>query len=167
MSGASWTSAWLRDSDEWTGTHRLDALRVNLALFAYWWGLDSICLALSVLLINTNCITSGVEPNQCALSALAHGWIGLRILALLLFIHIREKRIDSNWIHHRAILLIMYINSKLRITVLSFDRKVELRITGMFLYHDSCTGGNKKSREVARKNIWNKALKLKTYSLKE
>lgn len=131
-----------RDSDEWTGTRRLDVLRVNLALFAYWWGLDSICLALSVLLINTNCITSGAEPNQCALSAPAHGWIGFGILALLLFIHIREKHIDSNWIHLKPIFLIVYINSKWRIIVLSSDRNVDLRIAGSFVYHDSCTGGN-------------------------
>lgn len=130
MSDASWMSVWQRDCDEWTGTHRLDVLRVNLRLFAYWWGLDSICLAFSVLLINTNCIASGAEPNQCALSAHAHGWIRLGISALLLFIHIREKHVDSNWIHLKPILLIMYINNKLRITVLSFDRKVDARLWG-------------------------------------
>lgn len=125
-----------RDSDEWSGTHQLDVLRVNLALFACWWGLESIYLALSVLLINTNCITSGAGPNRCALSAPVHRWIGLGILAMLLLIHIREKHVDSNWIHLKPILLIMYINSKLRIIVLSFDRKVNFRMAGGFVYHD-------------------------------
>lgn len=106
-----------RDSNEWTRTHQPRVLTVNLALFAYWWGLDSICLALSALLINTNCITSGAGPNQHALSAPAHGWIGIEILAILLFIHSKEKHTDSNWIHLNAILLIMYINIKLSMTI--------------------------------------------------
>lgn len=65
-----------RESDEWSGSHWLDVLTVNLVLCDYWWGLDSICLALSVALINTNCITSGVRPSQCALSAPTRRWIG-------------------------------------------------------------------------------------------
>lgn len=53
-----------RDDNE---RNRLDVMRVNLALFAYWWGLHSIYLALSVLLINTNCVTSGATP-MCTVS---------------------------------------------------------------------------------------------------
>lgn len=64
-------------------------------LFAFWGGLDSIHLALAELLINTNCITCGPEPVQCAPSAPAYRWIGVSILALQPFFQIRKKHIDS------------------------------------------------------------------------
>lgn len=104
-----WVSAWQeRDvaTDEVEPTDLLSG--------ALWRSLNSICLALSRLLINTNCITSGAEPRQWAQSAPAHRWIGVGILAMLLFFHIREKHMVTE-----SIPRVMYFNSKLTMIILS------------------------------------------------
>lgn len=46
-----------------------------------------------------------------------------------------QRHVDGNGIHLRTAPLIMCVNSKLRIIVLSFDRRVDLSLAGRFEFH--------------------------------